>query len=682
AEIAPWEPAVFNNMGVAFYHMEEYDSAIVAFNTAIRRQPTYAHAFGNLAQTYIAIQNYRRALAAANQAIKLDADYGDAYLLKALALEKNGQRDEAFLFYEAAVKRLPGNAGLRINLGSYYYDKGLVDDALFQYSKALELEPGNAKVHFNLGNCYTRKCLLEEASIEYETAINLDTTMISALNNYGLILMNQDRQQAALQVFLRAYHLSQEKPVIAFNISIVLEGIGKLEQALEYCQRAISTDSSIAVFYLQKGNILHQMDKNQSALAAYKKAIVLEPNMAMSYNNMGNLLIETQNVQQAQDAYRKAAELFPQNIENLYFSGAERFADGMNNLFGDCVDDVKIKRQFSFIYNNLGTAYRMLGEDQNALAAFEQAGRTCPDLVEPFENLGFIYQEIGKNTVAKHFFAKAFLNRSKIMLASDSLQAAKMLVLKAVEYKPDFAEAYAQLGLVDARHGDTKNSQKAFQTALEYGRNNSDVLYTYGDYLERKGNLNEAAGYYERVVQIDATYLEARKKLAHVLLQLGKISEAQKQTAATHFLKGRQLEYAGQWDMAFEEYESAHHLDSLNADYICAQGLVNAKKHLNERAKYYFDKALAINPRHAAALYGLGIVYGDKKHHQEAIDVLSKSISLQPENADAHYALAVNYYFLGNLDKSREHVKKAQNLGKIVRQDLLSELNLNNINKN
>ncbi len=680
SQLAPWEPVIYNNMGVAFYHMQQYDSSIVAFNTAIRRQPTYAHAFGNLAQTYIAAQNYRHALAAANQAIKLDADYGDAYLLKALALEKSGRRKEAFTFYESAVEKLPNNAGLRINLGSYYYDKGLLNEAIKHYTAALELEPDTPLVHFNLGNCYTRKCLLDRALTEYETAIRFDSTMISALNNYGLVLVEQDEAQAALQVFLRAYQLSP-KSVIAFNISIILEKMGKLQQALNYCSDAIEADSTIAVYYMQKGNILHRMKKNQQALAAFQKAIHLEPDMAMGYNNMGNVLIEAEKIQQAQAAYRKAADLYPQNIENLYFSRAQRFAQGINNLLGDCVDDVKLKKQYSFIYNNLGKAYMLIGQDENAIAAFQQAGKTMPDLVSPFENLGFIYQKMGQDKRAKDSFARAFLNRSKNLWQADSIRPALLLAYQALDNKPNFAEALAQLGRIYVRMDSVSAAAGVFQSALTYGSQNPFVLFTYADFMQNHDQRKEAAVYYQKVIELDAEYPQARKRLAQVLMEMGEIEKARKQIAATHYLNGQKLEFAGQWDMALEEYRTAYQLDSLNTDFIVAQGLVFAKKHLDERAKEYFDKALSINPQNAGALYGLGLVYGDQGKHLEAIDVLSRSVAIEPENAESHFALAVNYYFAGNLKMAREHVLKARRLGKDISQAFLSELNSNHINK-
>ncbi|NIA31922.1 MAG: tetratricopeptide repeat protein [Actinobacteria bacterium] len=123
-----------------------------------------------------------------------------------------------------------------------------------------------------------------------------------------------------------------------------------------------------------------------------------------------------------------------------------------------------------------------------------------------------------------------------------------------------------------------------------------------------------------------------------------------------------------------EEYIKAAALDSNNADYIASQGLIDAKKHLDHEAEQFFTKALEKDALNARALLGMGLVRGDQQRTKEAIEFLEKAIERDPSSARAHYALAVNYYFDGQIDEAWNQVVQAENLGMIVKQQFLDEL--------
>jgi Tfp pilus assembly protein PilF len=70
-----------------------------------------------------------------------------------------------------------------------------------------------------------------------------------------------------------------------------------------------------------------------------------------------------------------------------------------------------------------------------------------------------------------------------------------------------------------------------------------------------------------------------------------------------------------------------------------------------EEALAEFDKALALDPHNAEALYNRGLLYQNEKQHQSAIDDFTSANGLTPQRAEPLLARAISYLAL---DKIRE----------------------------
>ncbi len=73
----------YNNRGVAYIRMGEFDKAILDFNDAIRLDPKFALSFANRADSYRKKGDCPRAINDATEAIKIEARLSLAYLIRA-----------------------------------------------------------------------------------------------------------------------------------------------------------------------------------------------------------------------------------------------------------------------------------------------------------------------------------------------------------------------------------------------------------------------------------------------------------------------------------------------------------------------------------------------------------------------------------------------------------------------
>jgi len=89
------------------------------------------------------------------------------------------------------------------------------------------------------------------------------------------------------------------------------------------------------------------------------------------------------------------------------------------------------------------------------------------------------------------------------------------------------------------------------------------------------------------------------------------------------------------------------------AQSVAVHGRTLARSGKIEEALAEFEKALAIDPYNAQALYGRGLIYQGEKQHQQAIEDFSAAHGLTPQSAEPLIGRAISYLAL---DKVKEAV--------------------------
>ena len=83
--------------------------------------------------------------------------------------------------------------------------------------------------------------------------------------------------------------------------------------------------------------------------------------------------------------------------------------------------------------------------------------------------------------------------------------------------------------------------------------------------------------------------------------------------------------------------------NSGEAQAATARGQMLAKSGKTEEALAEFDKAVAINPHYAEALYNRGLLYQNQRQHRLAIDDFTSANGLTPQRAEPLLARAISY---------------------------------------
>ena len=85
----------YNNRGIAYHELKQYDKAIKDYSQAIKLDPANVSTYNNRGNSYYELNKYDQALADFNQSLKRKPDYAKAHLNRGLAYYQMDQTDKA-----------------------------------------------------------------------------------------------------------------------------------------------------------------------------------------------------------------------------------------------------------------------------------------------------------------------------------------------------------------------------------------------------------------------------------------------------------------------------------------------------------------------------------------------------------------------------------------------------------
>lgn len=127
-----------------------------------------------LGNAFYAVEQYDSAIAQYQTAVDLDKNYSKAVVNMGIALDTKGSRREARAAYERAIEINPEDVLAYCHLGFNYQSTGQTAKAIGYYDKALAIDPNSAQAHYNLGLAFASAKIFQEALVEWNKVIELD----------------------------------------------------------------------------------------------------------------------------------------------------------------------------------------------------------------------------------------------------------------------------------------------------------------------------------------------------------------------------------------------------------------------------------------------------------------------------------------------------------------------------
>ena len=295
--------------------------------------------------------------------------------------------------------------------------------------------------------------------------------------------------------------------------------------------------------------------------------------------------------------------------------------------------------------NNLGNALVQEGAVDEAIAHFQKALQIKPDYAEAHNNLG------------------------NALLQKGSVNEAMVHYQKALQIQPDYADAHYNLGNALLQRGAVDEAIVHFQKALQIQPDYAKAHNNLGNALLQKGAVDEAIAHYQKALQIQPDYADAHYNLGYALVQKGKVDEAishfqralqiKPDFAEAHYDLGYALVQKGKVDEAISHFQRALQIKPDYAEAHINLGSALLKKGKVDEAISHYQKALQIKPDFAEAHYNLGYALVQKGKADEAISHFQRALQIKPDYAEAHYNLGTALLKKGNVDEAITCFQKA-----------------------
>jgi len=146
-----------------------------------------------------------------------------------------------------------------------------------------------AKEHVDLANLYLETGKLDSAKIELEWALEYDSTYAMAWSSLAAVSRILDDLNLAIFQTIKAIEYDPKNFRAAYNLAFALEDKNRLEESLEWYEKAVQINPTFTPGYSALGNINIKLNKPAKAIVVLNKAIKKAPDPNFTYLIYKNL---------------------------------------------------------------------------------------------------------------------------------------------------------------------------------------------------------------------------------------------------------------------------------------------------------------------------------------------------------------------------------------------------------
>jgi tetratricopeptide (TPR) repeat protein len=322
----------------------------------------------------------------------------------------------------------------------------------------------------------------------------------------------------------------------------------------------------------------------------------------------------------------------------------------------------------------LASNYHRQGQLQAAIAHYQQAIAFQHDFVAAHWNLGSILQEQGDREAGWSHQLQALEIKPDLLdpqqhyqmgrefMQSGRLDAAIACYQRALQQKPDYIEAIADLGTIHGRQGNLEASAQYWQKLIGTNPAIAEVHYNLGITLCRQKRLEEAIVSFQSAINLQPNLAAAHFGLGDVLWQVGNLDAAIASLQVAIDLHPNYAQAYNSLGLAFSKklqleksvamYERAIAIAPDLAEAHCNLADVLLQQEKLDEAIAASRQAMVLKPKLAAAYSNLGVALMRQGQLEEAIAACRQAISLQPDLAAAHSNLGEILFKQDELDEA------------------------------
>ncbi|WP_186539243.1 tetratricopeptide repeat-containing sulfotransferase family protein [Synechococcus sp. BIOS-E4-1] len=286
---------------------------------------------------------------------------------------------------------------------------------------------------------------------------------------------------------------------------------------------------------------------------------------------------------------------------------------------------------------DIGSIFLRLGNQNTALAWYEQALEIDNDYAPALNNIANIKRDLGSNHEAIDMYKRA------------------------IEIDPKLIQAYKGAAISFVVLGDLDHAASFAKQALAINASTPGINEILGIVFQNKSNPGQAFEYYQKELEINPKASNSLLNLGALLLQKGQfaaavesLSKASTLAPSEHcfLLLAQAYQNLGKFKEAIAEYKKLDIGRAKNKMIPFNLGLCLLKTGNNIDAIEVFQIAVQLDKSFTPAWGNIGTALMNEGRHQEALTTIQKVLDLDPGDPTVHMILGGICKELGQLDQA------------------------------
>jgi protein O-GlcNAc transferase len=300
-------------------------------------------------------------------------------------------------------------------------------------------------------------------------------------------------------------------------------------------------------------------------------------------------------------------------------------------------EGVRLRPQSAEAHNALGEAYNTFHDLKAARQEFEKAVALDPGFAQAQVNLGLVLVESGEFAAAAGHLDRAvrilghvpdaahpLYLRAKVYTEQNEVEKAAAQLQQAVSLRPDFAEAWSDLGQARKTLLDDAGTIAAFERAVELSPDDAVAQYRLGAEYLRRSKHPEAIQHLREAMRLNPENQSTLYSLQSALREDGQLEQAK-------LVKEKLAELLRKRDKASENALTAVQLNNQGASLEKAGNLRGALE------KY--RAALELYPEHVGIRVNVAAAFLRLGQWNEGVSELREALRRDPGNSAVRVAL-------------------------------------------
>lgn len=178
---------------------------------------------------------------------------------------------------------------VRSSYSDFLLSQGQLRQAVVQMQLALHVNPGNHVFMTQLANLFKKLEEFDSAEYYYKKAIEINSGVSASHVNYGMFLVEQGRNDEAIDAIKCALNLQQKNPSYYNFLGNIHRTKKEFDTATACYKTAIGINPNVASFHINYSHALVAQGKIQDAIEELLTCLTLEPDNAYFQQQLANL---------------------------------------------------------------------------------------------------------------------------------------------------------------------------------------------------------------------------------------------------------------------------------------------------------------------------------------------------------------------------------------------------------